>query len=86
MAFFFKENSTGKAVLVASLVFLGIGSVRQFDVLDQKADLFGARTRRRITESQLNIDATFGGVERRDGKLYSTYDRLAVRGKRACLT
>lgn len=86
MAFDCKKNNVGKAVLVASLMFLGIGSVRTFKAYDKSSDDFGVMIFTKVTEKQLNIDATFGGVERRDGKLYSTYNRLESHGKRACPT
>jgi hypothetical protein len=41
---------------------------------------------RSISEKDLLVDATSTGVARKDGELYSTYDRSGVRGKRKCPT
>jgi hypothetical protein len=61
------------------------------DMPDPAFDLseFGleiAQPFRNISEKDLIVDATSTGVERKDGELYSTYDRSAVRGKRKCPT
>jgi hypothetical protein len=73
-------------VLVAGIVMLLIGATRKHKVYDNSADLFGIQPFHRVSESALIIDTTFGGVERKDGKLYSTYNRLEARAKRACPT
>jgi hypothetical protein len=40
----------------------------------------------RVSEWQMTIDATFQGVDRQNGRLVSTYDRLAGGVKRPCPT
>jgi hypothetical protein len=45
-----------------------------------------AKAMETITEWQLVEDSTFSGVQRINGKLYSTYNRKAKKTKRACPT
>jgi len=72
--------------LVAALTLLVVGMVRVHKVYDADAEEIGLVAFHRISDRQLIVDATFGGVARRAGKLYSTYDRTQPRGKRACPT
>lgn len=86
-----RENSrlrkviTGALLVIALLLLIGAG-LRSYKVLDPEADSFGIPTFLRVSEPRLTVDATFHGVDRRDGHLYTTYDRLAPAGKRACPT
>jgi len=70
------------------MVYAGIQ--REHDVrlenADEIAGLLGFAPFETISEVQLVVDATFTGVVRRDGGLYSTYDRSQPQGKRACPT
>ena len=76
--------------IVAALAFAAIaaGLSRSHTVYDKGAAEFGIDDPIRITEKQLNADATFSGVEssRTSGKMLSTYDRSQPPGKRACPT
>jgi len=72
--------------LVAALALLVVGIVRGHKVYDADAEEIGLVAFHRISDRQLVIDATFGGVARRAEKLYSTYDRTQPRGKQACPT
>jgi len=74
------------AVAVAALAFIAAGRAREHRVYDPQGDDFGMAIFTRVSERELTADATFGGVARRDGRLYTTYDRSAPRGKRACPT
>jgi len=74
-------------LLIAALVMLAASSVQSYKVYDdEEDDEFGILTFHRIDERRMVIDATFYGVDRRDDRLFSTYDRLAGAGKRACPT
>jgi hypothetical protein len=73
-------------VLFVSLAFLIIGAILTHKIYDTDTDDFGILTFRRISERQIVIDATFHGVDRREGKLFTTYDRSKPRGKLACPT
>ena len=74
------------AVLAAALALVAAGRARQHKVYDPQGDEFGMAMFTRVSERDLTIDATFGGATRRAGRLYTTYDRSAPRGKRACPT
>jgi hypothetical protein len=74
------------AALALAAIAVGIG--RTHVVHDKGAAEFGIDDPIRISEKQLNADATFSGVEssRAKGRLLSTYDRSQPPGKRACPT
>ena len=76
------------ALLIVSVVMLVVSQASTYKVYDDDplAAEFGLLTFKKISELELVIDATFTGTTRRDGKLYSTYDRTQVRGKKACPT
>jgi len=73
-------------LLAVAVALLAVGVVRKRKVYDADAGEFGIMTYHRLRDWQLVIEATFTGVERRNNKLYSTYDRNGPRGKRACPT
>jgi hypothetical protein len=81
-----RRNIAAGVVLALALAFLWVGARREHKAYDSDDEGFGILTFRRISDRQLVMDATFGGVERRDGRLFSTYDRSAPGGKRACPT
>ena len=81
-----KEKITAFLVLFAALAFLVIGAILSHKIYNTDTDDFGMLTYRRISEQQIVIDATFHGVDRRDGRLFTTYDRSKPRGKLACPT
>ncbi|MEW6072874.1 MAG: hypothetical protein AB1726_09835 [Planctomycetota bacterium] len=73
----------------AAMIVIGSSRTRQIRVenADELAELMaGIAPYEEIGERELLIDATFTGVVRRDGFLYSTYDRSQPLGKRACPT
>ncbi len=76
-------------LLVTALLLLagaGFHSHKVFEIEEDEDD-FGFMTFTRISEFQLTVDSTFQGVDRIDGRLYSTYDRLeGGGGKRPCPT
>jgi len=74
------------AGLVIALALLFAGSVRSYKVYDADNDEFGILTFHKVTDRLLVIDATFRGVICEEDKLYTTYDRLQPKGKRACPT
>lgn len=74
-------------LLVVAVALLGISFFRTYKVYDAETDDdFGILTFTKTGERQMVIDTTFSGVDRREGRLYSTYDRLAEHGKRSCPT
>jgi hypothetical protein len=80
------RNIIAIGLLAAALACLGAGAVVTHKVYDAGTADFGIVAFTRISEGQLVIDTTFGGAERKGEKLYSTYDRSQVRGKRSCPT
>ncbi len=74
------------AALIVALALLLAGSIRTHKVYESDTEEFGLLTFYRINEFQMVVDATFHGVAREGGRLYSTYDRSQPRGKSACPT
>ena len=74
------------ALLIASLLLICLGSGRSFKVYENTTDDWGIATFTRVHEAELIVDSTFSGIERKAGKLYTTYNRLEQGGKRACPT
>lgn len=79
-------NRLAIPVLAAALLMLLDGAWREHRVYDPDTEEFGLLGFTRVTDRQMVVDATFGGVTRRNARLYSTYDRSAPQGKRACPT
>ena len=73
-------------VLAGALVLIGLGLARAHKVYVADSEEYGIRVFERIPDRQLVVDATFSGVLRREGRLFSTYDRSRVRGKQTCPT
>ena len=73
---------------VVACALLLVGAVHSHKVYDddEMAREFGMFTFQKISELQLTVDATFSGTVRKEGKLFSAYDRSAPRGKKACPT
>ncbi len=80
------EKAVATGVLIVALLLVGIGLVHTHKVYEAETEEYGLAAFIRLKDWQLVVDATFGGVENRNGKLYSTYDRAAGGGKRACPT
>ena len=80
------RKSIAWALLAAALAMLLGAGFKTYRVYDPTIDDFGIPTFLRVSERQMTIDATFHGVDRRDGRLITTYDRLAGPGKRPCPT
>jgi len=78
----------GGVLAALALAAIAGGLHRFHTVYDKGASEFGIDDPIRISEKQLNADATFSGVEssRTTGKMLSTYDRSQPPGKRACPT
>lgn len=76
------------ALLAAAVAMMVAGLVHQRRVYEDSGDFaeFGLRTFTRVRDVEMAIDATFSGIVRKDGRLYTTYDRMAPRGKQACPT
>ena len=80
-----EKAAAGLLLLVAGALLL-IGGLRNHKVYDPVAEEFGIVAFERISDFQLIMDATFGGVRLDKGLLYTTYDRTQPRGKRTCPT
>ncbi len=75
------------ALLVSVAVMLLLaGGLRTHKVYDDSGEEFGLLPFIHISDATLIVDATFSGVKRSGGRLYSTYDRSEPRGKRTCPT
>lgn len=77
------------ALLLAAIALLvyGVRLTRKVYEDDEVAAEFGIYTFEHVPERNLVIDATFSGCVKKDGKLFTTYDRSEpLRGKRACPT
>lgn len=82
-----KRAWIGAAVLAVAVALIALGAARTRKVYDSETvQSFGIQTYVRLSDKQLVVDSTFGGVALKDGQLYSTYDRAAGGGKRACPT
>jgi len=90
------SNRYAWALLVASGALTAAGSFRSRDVSPLGAEEMAAQMAELIPdfpfpfesigELDLLMDATFSGVVRRDGRLFSTYDRSAPPQRRECPT
>ncbi len=84
------RKSAAAVILAGSVVLIAAARERSYDVrvldADELAEVLGVAPFDQISETQLAIDATFTGVIRKEGGLYSTYDRSQPRSKRACPT
>lgn len=80
------QKTLACVLLVVALVFLAVGAKREHKIYDAEVEEFGLLAFIKISDRALTIDTTFGGVTRKNGRLYSTYDRAAPRGKKACPT
>ncbi len=73
-----------------ALAMIGYGCFHTVQVRTVDADKdyedFGFYIFEEISDQQLVIDATFTGVIRRNGTIYSNYDRSAPPQKRSCPT
>lgn len=75
-------------LLIAATGMLVAGLTIKRRVYDQDDEFkqFGILTFTRVSDAAMCVDATFTGVVGKEGKLYSTYNRMAPTGKRACPT
>lgn len=80
------ERIAAAALGLAALALLGMGVLRTHKVYDPTTEEFGIAAFNRVSDRDLVVDATFGGVRRDADRLYSTYDRSLPRGKSACPT
>ena len=71
-----------------TLIALGARVEHEVCTLDaeENEELLGVLTFEKISDRQLTIDATFTGVESKDGHMYSRYDRSLPPQKRLCPT
>lgn len=80
----------GMLLLGISGTLIALGSQLDHEVCtldaEENEELLGFLTFEKISDMQLTIDATFTGVESKDGKMYSRYDRSLPPQKRLCPT
>jgi hypothetical protein len=81
-----KERIAAAVLLLVALALLGVGMRSEHKVYDPTVEEFGLVAFERISETELVIDSTFGGVRLDKDHLYTTYDRTQAQGKRACPT
>ncbi len=81
-----KERIAAALLLGAAVLALLAGAVRTHKIYDHSTEEFGILSFTRVSDGELVVDATFGGVARQGSRLYTTYDRSEPRGKRACPT
>ncbi len=81
----FEKIAPAIGFLVA-LGLLGGSFAISHKVYSVEDEEFGFVSFSRINEADLVEDATFTGIIRKGGKLYTTYDRSKPRGKLACPT
>lgn len=76
----------GAIVAVAAALLLVAGLLRTHQVYAKTDGEQEDATLESVSDRALVRDATFSGVLRKDGQLYSTYDRTAPQGKQSCPT
>ena len=77
--------------LAASIALIDAGRLEAHEVCLHNAaedyEFLGFYAFEVVSELDLLVDSTFSGVVRKDGRLWSTYDRsVPATGKRACPT
>lgn len=82
------QKAIAGSLLLIAVALIVCGMTFKRKIYDQKDEFsdFGLATFSRLNDAKLVVDATFTGVTRTDGKLYSTYNRALPRGKKACPT
>ena len=75
------------AILITGvvLIIVGIAAIKR-PIYQPLTTGYGMLTYEQIGDRQMTVDATFGGITRQDGRLYSTYNRSQQRSKLACPT
>lgn len=81
-----RKKAIAGFLLVVGAALLVIGAQQTRKVYKAEVRGYGVEVFDMVSEFELVEDATFSGVERDEGKLYSTYDRTAGKTKRACPT
>ncbi len=81
-----RRNIFAAVIVVIALGLITVGAVKSYKVYEPGSAEFGILAFEKVGDAQLVIDATFSGVCRKEGKLFSTYDRTVVQGKRPCPT
>lgn len=81
-----KINFKSVIILALGLGLVIFGLFNSRVVYTQEALEYGVDYYDEIKELHIIEDTTFDGIVKKDGKLYSTYDRSAKQGKRACPT
>jgi len=81
-----KIIATTLLIAAAGMLLAGLTIKRRVYDQDDEFKQFGILTFTRVSDAAMCVDATFTGVVGKEGKLYSTYNRMAPKGKRACPT
>ena len=72
-------------ILIAAVVFLGVGMVRSHKVYEADSD-FGVLVFERVSEARLVEFATYSGVYSQDGRMVLRAGALQQDGKQKCPT
>jgi hypothetical protein len=83
-----KQKAAGMVLMLVAIGLIVLGATRSYKAYDddEVAKAFGIFSYQDVSDRQLTIDSTFAGVVRRDGKLFSTYNRAEGGAKRPCPT
>ena len=73
-------------ILILSIIILVAGYLQTYKVFDEEMNEFNIPVFYKVSEKELIIDSTFGGVTRKNSKLYTTYNRNIKQSKRPCPT
>lgn len=74
------------SALSAAVILLAVGLSRTHPVFPRGISSINPSNAVSVSESQLVVDATFGGVTRQSSNLVSTYERADEQGKQPCPT
>lgn len=72
--------------LLLATALLAFGTLYSRKIYDPDVEALGIAAFHRVPDRQAVIEGTFGGLTRREHKLYFTYDRSLSQGKRKCPT
>jgi len=81
-----KERIAAAVLLGVAALLLIIGGMRTHKIYDRSTEEFGLLSFTHISDAGMIVDTTFGGIERKGDRLYTTYDRSQPHGKRSCPT
>lgn len=81
-----KRKILSWTVLLTGVVLVVVGCFRTVELYTWRSRHRRVKRTERITEFQFVEDTTFGGLLRKNGLLYTNYDRTIRGGKKPCPT